>query len=209
MKQKKSKTIYLATDHAGYKMKEKLAFFLNQKIKENKELKIKIYDCGASQEDPKDDYTDYISIAANKVSNDWACKIKKGDDVNGDLAIIMGGSGQGEAMMANRFQNVRATVYYCKNKEILKLSKLHNDANILSIGARFFKEEQYNELFEDILYWINLDFKEEDRHKRRLQKMDIITNEFYLNESKILKEKHEEDKRGCVGLDFLKRIFRK
>jgi ribose 5-phosphate isomerase B len=69
------------------------------------------------------------------------------------LAIIFGGSGQGEAMMANRIKNVRATTYYSQNKEILKLSKEHNNANILSIGARFFEEkEQKKELFDDIIF---------------------------------------------------------
>jgi len=74
-----------------------------------------------------DDYPEFIGKAAREVS-------MNSENVKG---IILGGSGQGEAMLANRFKNVRAAVYNTENMDIIRLSREHNDANILSIGARF------------------------------------------------------------------------
>ena len=125
------KIIYLATDHAGFEHKEKVKGILENKFSENFE----IIDCGADEYDPIDDYPDFISKAAEKISKN-----------TNTLGIIFGGSGQGEAMVANRYKNVRATVYYGGEIEILKLSKSHNNANILSLGARFVKEHELTEI---------------------------------------------------------------
>ena len=86
-----------------------------------------IEDCGAFDFDPLDDYPDFIIPAAEKVANQPNSR-----------GIIIGGSGQGEAMAANRIQGVRAAVYYDGPLEIIKLSRLHNNANILSLGATIF-----------------------------------------------------------------------
>jgi ribose 5-phosphate isomerase B len=126
------KNIYLATDHAGFNYKEKVKDFLKNKFSE----KFEIFDCGAENLNPDDDYPDFVSIAAKKVS----------ESPDNSLGIIFGGSGQGEAMVANRYKNVRATVFYGGNKEILKLSKIHNNANILSIGERFVDEKDLEEI---------------------------------------------------------------
>ena len=83
--------------------------------------------------------------------------------------IILGGSGQGEAMAANRIKGVRAAVYYGNNDEIVKLSRIHNNANILSLGARFLKND---EAIEAVKLWLKTDFKDEDRHIRRIKKLD-------------------------------------
>ena len=126
------KIIYLATDHAGFEYKEKVKEILENKFSENFE----VIDCGAEEYNPADDYPDFISKAAEKISK----------NPENSLGIIFGGSGQGEAMVANRYKNVRATVYYGSETEILKLSKAHNNANILSIGARFVKEYDLEEI---------------------------------------------------------------
>jgi ribose 5-phosphate isomerase B len=82
--------------------------------------------------------------------------------------IILGGSGQGEAMAANRVKGVRAAVFYNGPDEIVKLSREHNNANILSLGARFMTE---NEIYDVIEMWLNEPF-EGGRHQRRIEKLD-------------------------------------
>ena len=89
------------------------------------------------------------------------------------MGIIFGGSGQGEAMVANRYPNVRATVYYDGPREILELSKEHNNANILSIGARFVSKEYLNDIVE---FWLNQEFSDEERHLRRIKKIEELDN---------------------------------
>ena len=135
--------IVLATDHAGFDLKEKIK---EELLNQNFEVK----DFGALDYDAKDDYPDYIFPAVKFISN------------NPDyLGIILGGSGQGEAMAANRIKGVRAAVYYNGPKDIVKLSRQHNNANVLSIGARFLTIE---EALDTINLWLETDF-EGDRHQ--------------------------------------------
>ena len=143
-------TIHLATDHAGFEMKE----FLKDALEE---LGYDLVDHGAYEYDETDDYPDYISLAALGVS-----------ESEGDRAVVFGGSGQGEAMVANRFPGVRAASYYHYDPEIIKLSRYHNDCNVLSVGSRFLSNE---EVLESVLFWLELPFSEEERHKRRLEKL--------------------------------------
>lgn len=149
--------IYLATDHAGFELKEKVKEFLQQEG-------YQVEDCGAYDFDQNDDYPDFISKAAEKVPQ----------DPENNVGIIFGGSGQGEAMVANKFKNVRATVYYAPDLEIIKLSKEHNNANILSIGARFLSEQQ---VLEAIKLWLNTSFNNDERHVRRLNKISQLENQ--------------------------------
>lgn len=146
-------TIHLATDHAGFEMKE----FLKEALLE---LGYDLIDHGASEYNEGDDYPDYIKLAAAEISINPE-----------DRAIIFGGSGQGEAITANRFTNVRATTYYHFDPEIIKLSREHNDANILSIGARFLSNE---EMLESVLFWLEIDF-EGGRHLQRIEKIELDT----------------------------------
>ncbi len=146
--------IHLATDHAGFEMKE----FLKEALLE---LGHEVIDHGAFQYEKDDDYPDYIKLAAEEVSL----------DPENNKAIIFGGSGQGEAIVANRFQNVRAVVYYHFDPEIIKVSREHNDANILSIGARFLSNE---EMLESVLFWLEIKF-EGGRHYRRIEKIELDT----------------------------------
>ena len=143
--------IILAADHAGFELKEK--------IKQNLlNRSIGVKDFGAMNYNSSDDYPDFIIPAAKFLS--------KNTDY---LGIILGGSGQGEAIAANRVNGIRAVVYYGGSLEIIKLSRMHNNANILSLGARFVKEENIMKVID---LWLNTDF-EGDRHLRRIKKLDI------------------------------------
>ncbi|MBU1046262.1 RpiB/LacA/LacB family sugar-phosphate isomerase [Patescibacteria group bacterium] len=148
----KPKKILLATDHAGFELKESLKFFL-------KELGYEIEDKGAFEYNSEDDYPDFIKPVAKEVS----------ENPDEFKAIILGGSGQGEAMTANRFKNVRAAVYNFLDFDIIKLSREHNDANILSLGARFLTEDHAKEA---VKLWLETPFSEEERHIRRIQKIE-------------------------------------
>ena len=142
--------IHLATDHAGLELKEKVKLYLS-------DLNYEVIDHGAYEYDALDDYPDFIFPCANAVSNDPESK-----------GIILGGSGQGEAMAANRVKGVRAAVFYNGPDEIIKLSRQHNNANILSLGARFMSEEEMHKVIE---VWLSTDF-ESGRHQRRVEKLD-------------------------------------
>ena len=142
--------IHLATDHAGLELKDKIKQHLI-------ELGNDVIDHGAYEYDALDDYPDFITPCAKAVAEDSKCR-----------GIILGGSGQGEAMAANRINGVRAAVFYNGPKEIIELSRQHNNANILSLGARFMSEE---EIYRIIEIWFNTDF-EGGRHQRRIDKLD-------------------------------------
>ncbi|HET8575097.1 MAG TPA: RpiB/LacA/LacB family sugar-phosphate isomerase [Candidatus Paceibacterota bacterium] len=148
--------IFIATDHAGFEMKEELVSFLRASGHETE-------DCGAYEYHETDDYPDFISQAAKKVSENSSDKNIRG--------IILGGSGEGEAMVANRFPHVRATAYYGGSLEIVKLSREHNDANILSLGARFLSADEAKEA---VSLWLETDFSDEERHVRRIEKIDQL-----------------------------------
>jgi ribose 5-phosphate isomerase B len=145
-----SQTIVLATDHAGFELKEVVKQSL---IKLNFEVK----DFGAFEYDASDDYPDFINPAAKFISEN-----------QGTMGIIFGGSGQGEAMAANRFKGVRAAVFYDGPDEIINLSRLHNNANVLSLGSRFINSDRAIELIER---WLGVEF-EGERHQKRIQKLD-------------------------------------
>lgn len=118
--------IYFASDHAGFALKNELVAFVRDT------LGFEVVDCGADEYNELDDFTDFIAKASREVSA----------NPSGANAIILGGSGQGEAMLANRFHAVRAAVYYGGDEEIIRLSRLHNDANVLSLGARFLQSDE-------------------------------------------------------------------
>lgn len=145
--------IYFATDHAGYRLKEELVRFVRD------ELRYEVEDMGAYREDPDDDYVDFIPLAARRVS----------EDPEHTRAIILGGSGEGEAIVANRFPHVRASVYYGGSEEIPRLSRQHNDANILSLGARFISTDEARRV---VKLWLSTPFSGEKRHIRRIQKIE-------------------------------------
>lgn len=143
--------IYIGTDHAGFELKESLVPFL-------KSLGHEVEDMGAHTFEALDDYPDFIRPVAEAVAGS--------PDSRG---IILGGSGQGEAICANRVRGVRAAVYYGGAVDIVVLSREHNDANILSLGARFIEEEEAQEV---VRVWLETPFSSEEKHARRIKKID-------------------------------------
>ena len=144
-----NKTIVLATDHAGFELKEHVKRFLSKKG-------YNIKDFGALEYDALDDYPDFILPAAKYIAEHKL------------IGIIFGGSGQGEAIAANRIKGIRAAVFYNGPDEIVELSRLHNNANILSIGARFVSNQEVEKVIE---LWLSTNF-EEGRHEKRINKLD-------------------------------------
>ena len=147
--------IIIGTDHGGFELKEKVEQFL---IDEGHE----VVDKGAFGYDELDDYPDFVIPVAEAVS----------DNPAGVRGIILGGSGQGEAMAANRFRNVRAVAYYGGSEEIIRLSRLHNNANILSLGARFLTED---EAIRALKLWLESDFSGGEKYLRRINKVEEAT----------------------------------
>lgn len=157
--------IYIGGDHAGFGLKERLVTYLE-------DLEHEVVDKGASAFDPADDYPDFITPVAEAVSKD-----------SGSFGIILGGSGQGEAMCANRVKGARAAVFYGQvlpqegvdvNSrasmdpfEIIKLMREHNDANILSLGVRFITEDEAKFAVE---LFLSTKFSGDERHVKRLSK---------------------------------------
>lgn len=153
--------IFIGTDHAGYVLKDKLVTCLKAAGHE-------VIDKGAFTYDEHDDYPDFVIPVAEEVS-------KAPDTVRG---IIIGATGQGEAIAANKFPNVRAVVYYGEARyvvndesDIIVRSREHNNSNIISLGARFLTEEQ---ALEDVNLWLKTPYTGTERHVRRLAKIDKI-----------------------------------
>ena len=142
--------IHLATDHAGLDLKNAIKEYLLDKGHD-------ITDHGANEYDALDDYPDFIFPCARAVAADTESR-----------GIILGGSGQGEAMAANRIKGCRAAVFYNGPVELVKLSREHNNANILSLGARFMSQEEICDVIE---MWLEEPF-EGGRHQRRIEKLD-------------------------------------
>jgi len=157
--------IVFASDHAGYALKQRLISFVQ-------DLGHEVEDVGDHTPDPEDDYTDFVRKAAISVSRDILNK--KG--------IVIGASGQGEAIAANRFKGIRAAVFYGdpgkhqkdaegESLNMIASTRRHNDANVLAIGARFISEEEAKEAVKN---WLGTSFEGEERHKRRIEKLDTI-----------------------------------
>jgi len=167
--------VYLATDHAGLTIKSKVIEYL-------KSLNYEPEDCGAFEFNKDDDYPDLISKAAKSVSENPE-----------SFGIIFGGSGQGEAMVANKFKNVRCALFYSEATpveaiditgnqsndpyEMLKLTRAHNNSNMLSLGIRFLTEEQ---ILKAVKIFLESPFPGEERHARRIEKIKEIENKNYV-----------------------------
>ncbi|MBI2482164.1 MAG: RpiB/LacA/LacB family sugar-phosphate isomerase [Candidatus Vogelbacteria bacterium] len=147
--------IFLGADHAGFELKEELKIWL-------KGLGYEVFDEGAFEKKEQDDYPAIMRIVAQQI-------IANSDS----LGIILGGSGQGEAMVANRIRGVRAAVYYGGPEEIIQLSRSHNNANILSLGARFITTDEAKQA---VKLWLETPFSDKERHTRRVAQFDCANS---------------------------------
>jgi ribose 5-phosphate isomerase B len=145
--------IYLGADHAGFELKETIKTYLLGKNYE-------VEDCGALEFNKTDDYPDFISKVALNVSRDPYL-----------FGIIFGKSGAGECIVANKIKGVRAVSGFTKKN--VELSRIDNDANILSLGSMFISANFAKELIE---VFLNTKFSNEERHLRRINKIKIIEN---------------------------------
>jgi ribose 5-phosphate isomerase B len=137
--------VYLGSDHAGFELKAALVSWLKQAGHEP-------VDCGPHGYDPEDDYPPYVMRAAQGVN-----------DNPGSLGIVIGGSGNGEQIAANKVPGIRAALAWTVNTA--KLARLHNDANVLSLGAR---EYSIDDAVSFVQVFVETSFSEEIRHARRL-----------------------------------------
>jgi ribose 5-phosphate isomerase B len=140
--------IAVASDHAGFRYKKLVTEILSTQGHE-------VVDFGTDSEEPVD-YPDFIRPAAEAVAR-GEC----------DRGVVLGGSGNGEAMAANRVRGVRCAL--CWSEEAARLARLHNDANVISLGQRLLTEEQVRVIVEA---WLTTPF-EGGRHIRRLAKLDL------------------------------------
>jgi len=159
--------IYIGSDHTGYELKKELINYFT-------ELGHELVDKGPFEYDKDDDYPDFIREVAKSVAEE-----------SGSFGIIFGGSGQGEAMCANRVPGARAAVFYgeavakeavdiagnmsADSFEIIKLARVHNDANILSLSTRFLSPDEIKFAIE---LFLSTQFSGEERHLRRIKKLD-------------------------------------
>ncbi|PYS44234.1 MAG: ribose 5-phosphate isomerase B [Acidobacteria bacterium] len=140
--------IAIGSDHAGFSYKEKIKQFLGA-------LGHEVKDFGTHSEEPVD-YSLFIRPVAEAVA--------RGDAERG---VVLGGSGNGEAMAANRLKGIRCAL--CWNLESARLARQHNDANMISLGQRMISEEQALEI---VRVWLETEF-EGGRHQRRIQLLDL------------------------------------
>ncbi|MCX6747693.1 MAG: RpiB/LacA/LacB family sugar-phosphate isomerase [Candidatus Nomurabacteria bacterium] len=159
--------IYIGTDHAGFALKEELKRYLPELG-----LGYEVTDLGSFAMNPEDDYSDFVTLVAKEVAGDKE-----------SMGIVLGGSGQGEAMCANRISGVRALAFYGPREpmgvidadgaestdpfEVVKLAREHNDANIISIGTRFVPPDEAKFAIE---LFLSTKFSGDERHLRRINK---------------------------------------
>lgn len=141
--------VAIASDHAGYRYKSLIAGHL-------RDLGHEVVDFGTSSADSVD-YPDFVRLAAAAVAS--------GDCERG---VVLGGSGNGEAMAANRYRGVRCAL--CWNEESARLARAHNDANMISLGERMLEEGAVIRIVD---VWLSTPF-EAGRHVARIRKLDEL-----------------------------------
>lgn len=145
----KISTVYIGSDHAGFEMKEKLQVYL-------KSLGMKAVDLGVFASEPPADYPDTAFEVAEKVQENI-----------GSRGILVCGTGIGMCMTANKVSGIRAA--NCENLKAAEMSRKHNDSNVLCIGARLLTFDDAKKIVEAFL---NTEFEAEERHVRRVKKME-------------------------------------
>lgn len=144
--------VFIASDHAGFELKAVLSQML---LSDGHD----VVDCGPAEYAPSDDYPLTIKKVPEMLTQDPEA-----------FGIVIGGSGEGEAMECNRYKGVRAVVYYGGSIEIVRLSREHNNANVLSLAARFLNQiEAQNAVRE----WLATPFSGDERHVRRIAELDL------------------------------------
>jgi ribose 5-phosphate isomerase B len=146
--------IHIATDHAGLETSHYL-------IEELTNLGHEVLDHGPQSFDPLDDYPAFCINAALAVQRDLQAGVLA-------LGIVLGGSGNGEQMAANKVKGIRAALVW--NKEIAELARQHNDANVIAVGARQHSKEEVLEL---IKVFVAEPFSNDERHERRIGKIGL------------------------------------
>ena len=152
--------LVIASDHAGFALKNKLILLIGQY-----DPSIEVEDLGPEAYNEGDDYPDYVGKVGRYISQNPNAKELRG--------VVIGGSGQGENICVNRYVYVRSVLIYghdmVLNTKIAKLSREHNDANVISFGARFIEEDH---VFEILKIWLLEPFSGDERHVRRLAKLE-------------------------------------
>lgn len=144
--------VHIATDHAAFELKN----FLVEKLREAGH---EVVDHGAETYEPLDDYPPLVIPAAEAVA------------AEGGLGIVLGGSGNGEQIAANKVKGIRAALAY--NADLARLAREHNDANIVSMGGRM---QSQDEAWEIVDTFLNTPFSGEERHQRRIDQMREYEN---------------------------------
>jgi len=151
------KTIYIGTDHAGFEYKEA--------IKEALEADgYLVVDKGAFQYEELDDYPDFIYPVAKAVAE---------DPIN-NVGVVLGGSGQGEAIVANKVKGVRAAIGF--SEFVVKATREHNDTNVLSLGQRTISKE---EAIHFVKLFLSTPYSEAERHTRRINKIKELEKDLF------------------------------
>jgi ribose 5-phosphate isomerase B len=140
--------VYIGADHAGYELKNHLVSWL-------KEHGHEVEDCGPSVYDPEDDYPPFVLRAARGVA-----------DHPGSLGVVIGGSGNGEQIAANKVRGIRAALAW--NDDTAKLAREHNDANVISLGSRMHTPEEAAHFVE---LFLSTPFSGAERHARRIEQI--------------------------------------
>lgn len=143
--------VFLATDHAGFDFKEQIKAYLLERGYD-------VEDCGAHEFNKDDDYPDFISKAAEKVSQTL-----------GSFGVVFGKSGAGECIVANKIKGIRAVLGVSEKNA--QLARVHNDANVLSLGSEIVDLELAKKLIE---IFLQTPFSNEERHIRRIEKIKRI-----------------------------------
>ena len=141
--------VHIGGDHAAYELQRALVAWLGEQGHE-------VVDHGPLEYDALDDYPVFVLRAAEGVAAD-----------EGSLGIVLGGSGNGEQMAANKVAGVRAAL--CYNAELAQLARQHNNAQIISIGGRFSDEETAKEM---VSAFLSTEFTGEERHQRRIDMVE-------------------------------------
>ena len=144
--------IHIATDHAGLDLSH---FLIRELTKQGHE----VFDHGPTSYDPLDDYPSFCINAALAVVADQQAGVQA-------LGIVLGGSGNGEQIAANKVKGIRAALAW--NESTAKLAREHNDANVIAVGARQHTQDEVLQLIE---YFVAEPFSNDERHVRRIGKI--------------------------------------